>query len=171
MTIKEQIKRIVKAAPHLPVQAWTGAAILFIWIPVLLTQMFDEGLIQWVEAKGVVADHQGVHERHRDGEPEYFYYIAYEFSVEGKEFRAFFEEGYKTKSWAESELESRLAETTPVTLWYEASDPANATFEKEAPTWPAYLGMLVLSVLILAYFRWLLLKYYALELTREGERV
>lgn len=71
MTIKEQIKRITKAAPHLPIQTVTGVSILFFVIPVLVMQMFDDGLIRWVETKGVIADHQGVHERQRNGEPEY----------------------------------------------------------------------------------------------------
>lgn len=166
MTITEQIRRIAKAAPHLPIQALTGAAILLFGIPMLTMQMFNSGLIQWVEAKAIIIDDKGVQERYRNGELEYYYSIGYGFHVNGQQFIASFEKGFEDRAWAEVELEAVLAESNSVTLWYEQSNPSNTTFKKEGARWPAYLGIVGLLTLLLAYFRWLMLKYYALEMAK-----
>ena len=164
MPIREQFQRIIKAAPHLPVQAFTGIVVLFFAIPALVVQMLDEGFIQWTEANGVVADHHGVHERQRDGQPEYFYYIVYDFDVNGKTFNASYERGFPDRTSAESDLQTNLSAPGPVTVWYDKSDPSRGRFGKDSMKWPVFLGLLALLALILAFFRWLMLKYYALEL-------
>lgn len=165
MSISEQIKRIIKAAPHFPIQALTGLSILFFAIPVLVLQLIDEGMIQWVETKGIIADHQGVHERQRNGQAEYFYYITYGFDVNGKSFNTSYEKAFSDNASAEADMHAKLSESGSITVWYDKSDPSRANFEKEAQAWPAFLGVLILAVLMLAYFRWLMLKYYELEMT------
>lgn len=167
MPIREQFQRIIKAAPHLPVQAFTGIVVLFFAIPALVVQMLDEGFIQWTEANGVVADHHGVHERQRDGQPEYFYYIVYDFDVNEKTFNASYERGFPDRASAESDLQTKLSEPGSVVVWYDKSDPSRTSFKKEVFEWPVFLSLFVLLILILAYFRWLMLKYYALELAPE----
>ena len=170
MTIREQIRRIAKAAPHLPIQALTGVVILVFGIPMLTMQMFDSGFIAWVETKATITDDKGVQERYMNGELEYFYSIGYEFNANGQHFIAFLEKGFEDRAWAEIELDVMLAESKSVALWYEKSNPSNTTFENEGPRWPIYLGLLVLLTLLLAYFRWLMLKYYELELAEENNR-
>lgn len=164
MTIKEQTRRILKAAPHLPMQALTSIAILLFGIPTLLNQMFDSGFIQWVETVGIISTDRGVQERARNGKPEYFYSIDYKYSVDGQTFCLPFENGYDGRDFAEDKLKEIIRESQPRTLWYDREHPANATFDREKMTWPSYLGLLGILILLLLYFRWLMLKYYELEL-------
>ena len=50
MTYKEEIKAIIKAAPYLPRQAFTGLMLLII-IPVLVFKGFQELSINWTETR------------------------------------------------------------------------------------------------------------------------
>ena len=164
MTIKEQARRIIKAAPHLPIQTMIGISILFFGIPILLNQFFDSVTTHWTETKGISTDHKEVQERIRDGEVEYFYSIGYEFIANGKRSIAFLDKGFRDKSLAESELNSTLSNPTEIRIWYDNSDPMRVAFSKEQIIWPVFIGLLVILIFPLLYFRWLMLKYYELEI-------
>jgi hypothetical protein len=164
MTIREQVRRIIKAAPHLPIQTMTGISILFFGIPILLNQFFESVTAHWTETKGIAADHKVIQDRIRDGEVEYFYSIGYEFNANGKKDIIFLDKGYRDKSLAESELNSELSNPTTITIWYDNSDPINVTFERTDISGSVFLGLLIILILPLLYFRWLMLKYYELEI-------
>jgi len=164
MTIKEQVRRIIKAAPHLPIQTMIGISILFFGIPILLNQFFESVTTHWTETKGLAVDHKEIQDRIRDGEVEYFYSIGYEFNVNGERNIAFLDKGFRDKSLAENELKSELSNPTKVSIWYDNSDPMKVTFSNEEIGWPVFIGVLVILILPLLYFRWLLLKYYELEI-------
>jgi len=162
MTLKEQTRRILKAAPHLPMQALTGTAILLFGIPMLLTQMVDSGFIQWVETEGLISAERGVQDRTRNGKYEYFYSIDY--SVNGQKFTLSFDKGYDDRDFAERNLKEMLRDPQPITLWYDRESPSNATFDEQRIGWPTHLSILIILILPLLYFRWLMLTYYELEL-------
>ena len=46
--------------------------------------MHDLRFARAIETRRAIADHNGVHERQRGGQPEYLYYIVYDFDVNGK---------------------------------------------------------------------------------------
>jgi hypothetical protein len=167
MSIKEQLRRILMVAPRLPIKAAMGLAILLYGIPVCLYQMFDSGFIQWKEAEGTISTHRGIQERNRNGKREYFYSIDYAYEVDGQTFILPFEGGYDDRGFAEDKLKETLDESKPATIWFDRADPSEATFDAGRMMWPAYLGILTILMLPLLYFRWLMLKYYELELEKE----
>jgi hypothetical protein len=165
MTIKEELRRIIKAAPHLPIQALLSIAILVILIPTLLIQMGDSVFTRWVETEGVISANRGVQDRIKNGRTEYFFSIDYEFIVNNHRYVAPYEKGYSERSSAERDLQAILIESKPITLWYDRANPKNSTFDQHKMLWPGYLAVLVMLILLLLYFRWLMLKYYELELS------
>lgn len=90
--------------------------------------------------------------------------ITYEFDVDGKGFNAGYEKAFTERSSAEVDMQARLTEADSITVWYDKSDPSRAGLQKENISWPTFLGIMVLLVLMLAYIRWVMLKYYALEM-------
>jgi hypothetical protein len=169
VTMIEQARRILKAAPHLPFQAVTGLAILLFGIPMLSYQMFDSVHIQWVETKGTVSTVRGVQDRIRNGKVEYFYSINYAYDVGGQTFIVPVEHAYAYREFAEKGQKEAMAESRPVAIWFDKANPSRATTDEPNVMWPAYLGILVILVFTLLYFAWLMLKYYELEL--EGKEV
>lgn len=164
MTIKEQARRIIRAAPHLPIQALMSISILCS-IPTLLVQIADTGFINWIETEGTIQTNKGVQDRTRNGNTEYFFSIEYEFIVNNHRYVAPFEKAYSERSSAERDLQAILKESKPITLWYDRANPKNSTFDQHKMLWPGYLAVLVMLILLLLYFRWLMLKYYELELS------
>jgi len=165
MKAKEQIKRIAKAAPHLPIQAMTSLAILFV-IPFLIFQIYNSVSTSWSQTNAIIKKSNGIQERIKNGEPEFFYSIEYSFNVNSEEFIIPFEKGFDNKGVGESDLRSRLTEQKSATIWYDQSNPLNASFEEVNSQWQVYLGILLLLIFVLIYFRWLMLKYYELELMK-----
>jgi len=168
MTLKEQARRILKAAPHLPTQTFICVAILFLGIPMLLHQMFDSGFIQRVETEAKVVGNSQVQDRTRNGRTEYFYYIHYGYNVNGQKFTIPFEDWQYDRDYAEDRLKKDLSNLHAATIWYNQADPSNATFGEHAMAWPEYFGILCILLLPLLYFRWIMLKYYELELEEES---
>jgi hypothetical protein len=165
MTIKEQLKRIIKVAPYFPFKTLTGISILFFGIPIILTQFFDSVTTHWIETTGTLTDHKAVQDRIKNDEVEYFYSIGYEFQADGKKNTIFVDRGFSDKSVAERELNSELNNPpTSINFWYDKSDPSRVILEMEYISWPVYIGVLAILILLLLYFRWLMLKFYELEI-------
>jgi hypothetical protein len=163
MTIKEQIRRILKAAPYLPIQAVQTFAYL-IAIPILINLILTSFSTEWVEGKATILNYTAVQERTKDEEVEYFYSIGYDFSVVGHHYTTPFEKSYDDKRVAEIDLQQIIADSRPATLFYDASNPSNVKFTNPNGWWILYSGLLVLVILLLMYNRWLMLKYYELEM-------
>ena len=162
MTIKEQIRRIIKAAPHLPFATFYGIIFLLV-IPIILFQIFNSITTHWTKTIGIPVNHKEVQDRLRDGQVEYFYSIGYKYIADGKENIAFQDEGFRDKSMAERQLNDRLAYPTNIEIWYDSSDPRRVVFTEEI-SWIVLIGGLLILTLPILYIRWLLLKYYELEI-------
>ena len=162
MTLVEQLKRIVIAAPHLPIQMTSGI-VLLIAFPILTFKGFDGLTAKWMEGIAKPVEHSGIQERIRDGEPEQFFKIHYIFTVNDKDFRTTEEIGFRTIEEAEIALTEKMNEGQ-VTIWYSLNNPNNATLTIEHTYWQLYFFAIGLIALMLAYFRWLFLKYYELEI-------
>src|SRR5690348_3813938 len=130
----------------------------------LFSEMFDSGFIQWIKTEGRVSTDKGVQERNRNGKPEYFYTIDYAYEVNGQTLILPFEKGYDDQKFALGELKETLDQSKPITIWFDQADPSRATFDHHRTMWPTHLGLLVLLILPLVYVKWLMLKYYELEL-------
>ena len=164
MSAKEQIRRITKAASHLPIQALTSLVLVFA-IPFLIVQIFTSFSTRWSQTNAIIKKNSGVQSRLKNDKPEFFYSIDYSFIANNKEFIIPFEKGFGNKSVAEDDLQSKLIEQKLETIWYDYSNPLNCSFEEVSSQWQVYFGILLLLIFVLIYFRWLMLKYYELELT------
>jgi hypothetical protein len=96
---------------------------------------------------------------------DYFYTIEYHFFVEGKRFAIPFERGWNGRELTQTDLQDMLTEGRPRTVFYDEADRSKAKFINPGSDWMLYFWMAVLFTAIFAYFRWMLLKFYDLELS------
>lgn len=162
MSITEQLRRIVKAAPNLPIQMVSGIA-LIIAIPILTFKGIEGLTYNWTEGTAKPIEHSQIQERIREGEQEYFFKIFYAIMVNNKEYRTSEELGFRTEKEAQAALNEKM-DKNDVKIWYSTKNPDKATFKIEQTYWQAYFLTIGLLLLVLAYFRWLFLKYYELEI-------
>ncbi|HCM75185.1 MAG TPA: hypothetical protein DIS90_02300 [Cytophagales bacterium] len=133
-------------------------------IPVVIFKAVEGWNYNWKEGTAHPVEYVDVQERIVDKSPNYFYKIIYSYKVDNKDYQIPKDLGATTQAQAASALEVARANPVAIPVWYSATDPSIATLRQEETHWQAYLLLLGLLILMLAYFRWLLLNYYALEL-------
>jgi hypothetical protein len=163
MKISEQLRRIIKAAPHFPVQTYTGVGLL-IALPFCLVQLYAAAPFNWIKTEAVIKDSEPVQERFRDKEVEYYYTLDYSFKVGGQQYSIFFDKAFTDQRQAREELQTTLSKAEKVFVWYKRTNPSIASFQDTSSQCQLYLVIVITMVILLAYFRWMMLKYYELEI-------
>lgn len=165
MSIKEQFEGILKASPHLPFASLRLISIL-IGIPFFLVQFLNTITTSYTEIDAVFKGYTSVQERVREGKIEYFFKLNYSFRVNGKDYSLSKDNYYISREIAEFNLtQSQLGEYSgPISIWYKTNDPHETKFENPNVQWIGYLGLIVLLSALAFYFKWILLKFYELEI-------
>ena len=164
MSIFEQLRRIVKAAPNLPIQMVAAIALL-IGTGIVGYKAFDGLFANWTEGTAELVDYTEVQERTREGEPEYFYKLHYKFTVDNQDYHVKRERGFRTSNLALETLEEEVKiHLSPV--WYSSWNPNKATLEEDDTKWYFFLYALIPVMLALIYLRWIFMKYYELEIEK-----
>lgn len=165
MSIKEQFEGILKASHHLPFASLRLISIL-IGIPFLLIQFFNTITTSYNEVDAVFIGYTPVQERTREGKIEYFFKLSYSFRVNGKDYSLSKDNGYISREIAEFNLtQSQLGEYPgPISIWYNTKDPYETELENPNTNWILYLALIALLGALAYYFKWVLLKYYELEI-------
>lgn len=168
MKLTEQLKRIIKASQFLPIQSFASLALL-IALPILTFKCAKILATDWVETKATPIEFTKIQERIRENEPEYFFKVYYSFDVNEETFDVTREQGFRSIDKAEQNLMIAQNNRQSIPVWYDKSNPENTELEMEGTNWFIYLFAIGLIILMLAYFRWIMLKYYELEIEEETE--
>ncbi|MGB3585246.1 MAG: DUF3592 domain-containing protein [Tunicatimonas sp.] len=168
MKFTEQLKRIVKVSQFLPIQSF-NSLILLIALPILTYKCAKILATDWVETKATPTAFTKIQERIRENEPEYFFKVYYSFDVDEEIFEIIREQGLRLIEEAEQNLMIAQTNKQSIPVWYNKSNPENTELEMEGTNWFIYLFAIGLIILMLAYLRWIMLKYYELEIEEETE--
>lgn len=158
MTYKEEIKAIIKAAPYLPRQAFNGLMLLII-IPVLVFKGFQELSINWTETKAKPIEISRVQERIKNDKPDFFFRVTYQYGAGSIHVS---EESYPSEFMANNRIEILTKYTSGVPLWFSGRN--TSTLVDPTSQWYIHFIIALFFLTLLAYFKWLLIKYYQLEL-------
>lgn len=163
MSIKEQLRRIIKVIPHFPIQTITGLAAIII-IPVFLYRGTVILTTSWELTTATPSEFTNVQERIREDEPDFFYKIYYSYNANDEQYITTRERSFRTREKAESERSEEVIKPITVELYYDSKNPNNSEFEQDQTFWQPYFLLIPIFLGLLAYFRWLMLKYYELEI-------
>ncbi|WKK74717.1 DUF3592 domain-containing protein [Marivirga salinae] len=164
MQIKEELRRIIVAAPNLPFQMM-GTIALLVGV-VIFTFKGIEGLnAQWEKGTATPKKHSQIQERIREKEPDYFFKIYYLFTVANQKYEAKQEFSARDHMEAQRILDQKMSEKN-LSIWYSPHNPNKTTFSEEQTNYILHFIFIGFFILILAYFRWLFLKYYELEIEK-----
>lgn len=167
MTIKEQVRGIIKAAPYLPIQALTLLS-FFIILPILLVQLFEAYTATYRETAATFTSFSRIQERIMKNETDFFFQLNYGFKVDGKDYQAVLDRGgHSTQDAAEFSLSQFTEKPNPVTIWYNPKNPREYQFYSPQKDWIIYLSLIFGLAFFAYYLKWLLLKYYVLELKED----
>ena len=161
MKIREQLRRIFKAAPYLPIQSVASISLL-IGIGFMIYNIMDKISTNWKMSTAEPIQLSSIQERIRNKEKEYFYKVNYEYSANYQSYSIYQEKGFKTYGEAKKGAENDMKFQIP--LWYSEKNPLKYHLEEYQTYWQPYFIGLIIFILFLSYFRWLFLKYYELEL-------
>lgn len=164
MSIPEQLRRIILAAPHLPIQMISTIG-LIIGTCIVAYIGFNGLIANWQEGTAELHEISHIQERTRDGNPDYFYKAHFNFSVNNKKYSVTQEMGFSSLELA-TESKEQEKQKTSRTVWYSAPNPNKATMEEADTKWYYYFYALIPVILMLIYLRWLFLKYYELEIEK-----
>ena len=157
MTIREQVRRIIKVAPFLPLHLFWIFSITFIGVPVIINSV----ITKWTETVGMPSKHNGIQQRLRNGQVEYFYSIQYIFQVKGEKKEYKLERGFSDESEARRQLKEAMKPTGQISIWHDNSDPMNVTTEKMENLPSQVIPFFIVpQILVLAFIRWYMLKCY-----------
>ena len=163
MTTKEQLIGILKASPHLPIQAFTGL-IMLIAIPILGVKLVEYATTDWIQTSASISLYIDIQERTKDKKTEFFYQIEYQYPVKGESLTFRTDHGFSTKISAEKDLSWIKKYPEDITIWYDQNNPINYEVDNAEDAWLIYLFIMIIPISVLAYCRWILLKYYELEI-------
>lgn len=161
MKIGEQLRRIFKAAPYLPIQSFASISLL-IGIGFMIYNLMETISTNWKMSTAKPIQLSSIQERIRNKEKEYFYKVSYEYTANSHSYFIYQEKGFKTYGEAKEGTENDMNFQIP--LWYNERNPLNYHLEEYQTYWQQYFISLIIFILFLSYFRWLYLKYYELEL-------
>jgi len=164
VTIFEQLRRIAIAAPYLPIQAIASIS-MFVAIYVCTSQGIEQLTTNWMETNSISKDFGRIFNRTIEGEPEFFFAINYSFDSDGTTYSAKEEKTYSSQQNAELGLSIHSRKTDPIKIYFDRDDPTNYQFENRIDGY-AVLSLNLIFIGMLAYFRWLMLKYYELEIEK-----
>lgn len=166
MTIKNQFLKIIKAAPHLPRQTFY-LIVALISVCVFIYKGINENFKDWEMTQAQYASCTKIQERIKDKKPDYFFGLQYSFQVKGDLFYHFDQESYSTLERADRRV-SQLNESNHARqIWYLKSNPNKSTSENPENDWIAYFMVATIMVCVVLYIKWILLKYYKLELDKK----
>jgi len=160
MTLKEEIRAILKAAPHLPVQTTSGIVFLIV-IPVFLFRGFQELSYNWTISHATPIEIGKVQERIKDDKPEFYFKVVYEY---GPGLSYNHEESNQSEFLVKDKHEILLRDSSQVEIWFASNSPEIARMQNPSAHWYLYFIFSGVFFSALLYFRWLLIKYYQLEL-------
>ena len=129
--------------------------------PVLIFEGFQALKTDWTKTQAKPVKISGIQERIKNGDPDFFFNVTYQY---GPGWTHSVEESFPTAFQAQDKTEVLGQDSYEVELWFNTNTPAISTLEGPGPSSFVYLVMTLISVAWLAYFRWLLIKYYQLEL-------
>lgn len=130
MSISEQLRRILKAAPYLPYKAVTGTVMLLA-VPFVIFKAAEGWNYNWTEGTAHPVEYVDVQERIVDKSANYFYKIIYSYKVDSKNYQIPKDLGASTQAQTASALEVDRANPVAIPVWYSATDPSKATLRQE----------------------------------------
>jgi len=160
-TILKQLRKIINAAPHLPFQSAFGLALL-ISVPILSFKFFEKIIPDWSETTAFPIEYSNIQDRIRQKESEFFFTIKYSYKDAESTLYLTNEYSYRGEKIAEESLESLQDEN--ISIWYNVRSPKAFVLSEFETYWLPYLMSIIVALLFLKYIRWLLIKFYELEI-------
>ena len=134
-----------------------AASSLFIWNGI------NNITTDWISEKATPTAISPMQERIRNGKDEYFFSITYTYSTS---FTFKLEEfPVTTYMHKQSQEEIDAGNYPPVTIWYNSRDPHEILYQEPYVYISMYFSMALILLAMSLYFRWMLIKYYQLEIT------
>jgi len=136
-----------------------GLTSLLVAFIILTYQGINRLTTGWTEVTATPTGYSKIQERIREGEPEFFFKIQYEFIATGRKYEAANELGYRNFESAQKIAKSKMNESG-VQIWYSSKNPNNVTFSKENTEWRDHLKASGSIILILIFSQWLYRKIW-----------
>lgn len=164
MTIREQAIGIYKAAGYLPRQAITLFSII-VSFPFLLFQVFDAVSTSFKNTTATFAGFTPIQEHTVEQKRNFFFQLKYLYTVEGTDHYAIRDViGHPTREAAQFALGQYGESPEPISIWYDSNTPDEFELNEPTSNWIVFLSCTVGLGFLAYYLKWLLLKYYELEL-------
>lgn len=162
MKLSEQVRRIVKAAPHLPRHSITVIAILIATF-ILLSEGIRKSIGSWAQVEAIPYHFSDIQERIRDKKPDFFFNTSFYYVFDSDTFNLSRETAFPDLSITEVALKKEKSNVENINLWINKSTGEILFTENETnPT--SYFILAIMMGFVLLGFRWFFLKYYEGEL-------
>ena len=163
MTIKEQLIGIIKAAPYLVRQS-TTLLVCIIAIPFLLHESWQTYRMDWKPIKAQLVSFSKIQERIKDKKPDFFFVLQYEYKANNVSYYHSEGESYLTREKSEARIRFLKSADREISIWYDSNNPSISKSTHPTSDWKMYLFMVLILMGWIWYLKWLLLKYYVLEI-------